>query len=254
MIINRISTTLLDTWRKYITDVSKYGKSQITDEAMVLAIMRKSMQSKFMFYGSALHAILDEPKLYYNISTDEYIYYKPELFKKPLKYTSKMIAECLEARKEAEGGINEYKAVKEYNVHGQQVTLVGMVDNVKYTTVNEYKTQYGSKPGDFIHDEFPEYDRDTFDEFLFSMQWKVYLDIFEGATSCKYYIFQLIEQAEKEAITFDLFAIAEHEYYPYETMHEEIISELSDLMQFIKEGDLMKYIEYDTNQGIYLCQ
>lgn len=254
MIINRISTTTLDTWRKYITDVSKYGKSQITDEAMVLAIMRKSMQSKFMFYGSALHAILDEPELYYNVATDEYIYYKPDLFKKPLKYTSAMIAECLEARKETEGGINEYKCTKEYNVNGQKVTLVGMVDNVKYTTVNEYKTQYGSKPGDFIHDEFPEYDRDTYDEFLFSMQWKVYLDIFEGATSCKYYIFQLIEQAEKEVITFDLFAIAEHEYYPYDDMHEEIISELRDLFNYIKERDLMKYTEYETNTGIYLCQ
>jgi hypothetical protein len=165
-----------------------------------------------------------------------------------------MIQECLEAKKEAVGGINEHKAVKEYNVHGQTITLVGMVDNLKYTTINEYKTQYGSKPGDFIHDEFPDYDRDTYNEFLLSMQWKVYLDIFEGATSCKYYIFQLIEQQLKEVITFDLFSIATHEYYPYETMHEEIISDLSDLLEFIKKRELMKYTEYDTNLGIYLCQ
>lgn len=254
MIINRISTTLLDTWRKYITDVQKFGISQVSDESMVLAIMRKSMQSKYMFYGSALHAILDEPDLYYNKPTDEYIYYKPDLFKKPLKYTSAMIKECLDAKKETEGGINEYKATKEYNVYGQKVTLVGMVDNLIYTTINEYKTQYGSKTGDFIHEEFPEYDRDTFDEFLFSMQWKVYLDVFEGATSCKYYIFQLIEQQEKEVVKFDLFSIAKHEYYPYDTMHEEIVSELSDLMKFIKERDLMKYTEYDTNVGRYIVE
>jgi hypothetical protein len=226
----------------------------VTDESMVLSIMRKTQPSKYMFYGTALHAILDEPELYYNKPTDEYIYYKPEHFKKPLKYTAAMIQKCLDAKKETEGGINEYKATKEYNVHGQKVTLVGMIDSAKYTTIVEYKTQYGGKEGDFIHDEFPEYDRDTFDEFLFSLQWKVYLDIFEGATSCKYYIFQLIEQPDKEVIMFDLFAIAEHEYFPYDGMHEEIISELNDLFQFIKERDLMKYTEYDTNLRRYVIE
>ena len=111
MIINRISTTTLDTWRKYITDVQRYGISMVTDESMVLSIMRKTQPSKYMFYGTALHAILDEPELYYNKPTDEYIYYKPEHFKKPLKYTAAMIQKCLDAKKETEGGINEYKAV-----------------------------------------------------------------------------------------------------------------------------------------------
>ena len=121
---------------------------------------------------------------------------------------------------EAEGeialpSIREMKATREYLIDGCTVTLVGKVDAIQGRTVIDHKMTGRFDP----------------ERFLNSMQWRVYLDVFD-ADEFRWNVF---EAREAEPGRYRITAIHPLTMHRYPGMGEDIERELHAFVAFIHD-------------------
>jgi len=185
----------------------------LTEEWMTQERFLEQLKTPFrtsppMEVGTALHAVIETGK-------------KSNLF------TNEINDLCLEVRQDLNGATHEIKETKVYKIGEHNVTIVAKVDAMLGNIIYDHKTTTEMNPT----------------KWQDSIQWKVYLDVFDMPEFC-YNVF-VFNGVEKKAETAEDYAksIEDVEYYTVplkkqENNAEQVLELLEGLLEFIKVHNL----------------
>jgi hypothetical protein len=203
----RISTTTLETFRLYLSDV-------VDEAALVDAITGKFVPTRNVELGQAFHSILEKP--------DACILPDGTFASGGITFPADVVRECLPYVDRS--GVFEVKLTKDYRVGAETVTVVAKVDQLLGLGIKEHKTRW-----------------DTYepDRYATSCQWRFYADIFE-ASSVTYVVFLLSEYEDGRIVLRGVETMA---LYPYPAMHAECADLVRDFVRFVHHRGLEQYLQ-----------
>lgn len=187
----RISVTDLDAYRRWRED------EEAELETLLRQLRKEEPASEAMQAGSALHKALElaQPGDFFSLEQDGYKF---------------IFDPCIEL---AMPEIREVKAEKVYVIDGIPVTLVGKVDALHGTRVDDHKTT----------------GRFDAEKFLSSYQWRAYLSIF-NADVFQWNVFEMAEQPEPKV--YKVYAFHQFRQYRYAAMEADVIELLREFVRF----------------------
>lgn len=165
-----VRVTLLESFRRYMSDECSYVKEQ----DVIDSITKKFEGNNYTRIGTAFHSIVETGKIGYEEVPEgerEFTYYgKPVLSGRKFDvdnfdviFDHDQCKVALEYREEFKGAFHE---VREYKDYGNAI-VTGCADMIHGLTIRDIKTKY-SVPND--------------SEYINSCQWRYYLDLFEADT------------------------------------------------------------------------
>lgn len=240
----RVSTTLLENFRKYLYEVKGYAFGSeylMVDEDKLLSyIMKTAPTSPAMGRGSAFHDMLQfhntkkYPKMEFN---NEAVYYNEE---HNIYYNALTIDTIA-------NGIDynfpfEVKKTKIYELkYGERIKVVSQVDQWQGNTVFEIKTNWTDCSLDAAHN-FEYYSKFDYDSYAKSCQWKFYIDVFNAdKVTYKVFEFGLMKDKSSDVPIF----LDNHTFdcYPYVGMIDDNYYLLSEFYNFIDTRNLHDYFK-----------
>jgi len=209
----RISATTLQAFWLY------QNKDWMTYEKFLSDITKISTETPEMKLGIAFDKIMETPAKYLQISdTEEYylcngLRFDVDGIENALDYTNRK-------------AITQYKAVKEYDIHGISVELVCKADAVYGLVGWDYKASM--KP----------LDKDKVTDYMNSYQWKSYADVI----GLQKFIFLRTEFQAKDNIFYAVETVP-IELYPYDSLAAEVRDYLTEFVLFICRQNLEKHFQ-----------
>lgn len=191
----RVSASDLDALRYYLAD----DEANLAD--LLSQLRRESEPTESMKAGTALHAALEtsEPGEHGELTADGYTF-------------------VFEADGEIDlPAIREVKTARDYVVGGCVVTLVGKVDAVEGRRVDDHKFT-------------ARYDAER---FMSSMQWRVYLDLFD-ANEFRWNVFEG-RQDRNAPSRYIITAVHQLRMHRYPGMGDHVRRALSDFVSFARD-------------------
>lgn len=194
----RISTTLIETFRKY------RDTDYVSEEELVSSIKGEFVWRDEMKWGEAFHKILEKPEEH-----REKDGYARDGFFFPLE----VVEPCLAVFNRE--GVFEAKHTQDFVIDGWLITVVVKADQLVGAEGIENKTKWG-----------------TFDpdQYIESFQWRYYTLILK-VLSITYNVFLLSRYKDE---TFGLRGIERFTLYPYPKLEEECRELLTEFVKYIK--------------------
>lgn len=239
----RISTTTIERFRSYIDEDKFFGNILVTEEKLLDSIKGDFTGTPKTEMGTAFHECLEKPNECYDrylkqggIENIGFMSSKGFVFDyKEIKYVFDLIDYDFPF---------EVKKTKIYEIDGEQIEVVGQVDQWQGNIVNEHKTCWGEIY--FKKDEDGNTEKTTgesfdWEKYYKSCQWKFYLEIFD-AQIVRYKVFELaIDKTDGDQIKL----IDKHPFdlFPYDGMHDDIIELLTQFVNYIHFRKLEGYFQ-----------
>lgn len=156
----RIRVTTIEKFRRFLTEASIYD----TEESLLESLTGKFEGNEYTRIGTAFHKIAevgDITNLYdfskpsYSIKIDDFL----------VIFNQSQIDMAVSYKNEFQGSFNEIRAEKVYSINGVEILVSGGADKVFGNQIRDTKTKYSYYKGS--------------KDYTDSVQWKLYLDIFE---------------------------------------------------------------------------
>lgn len=189
----RVSVTMLNSFRLLMTE-------DWMDAARFDAEVRgERAPTRQMRLGSAIHAILENPTAHAVGDLDAPGEYCATVDGEEFVFPREIIEPCLAVVEL--GGVAECKAALDYDIDGEQVTVVGKADRLVGNSVIEYKSKWG---------------RFDVKDYAAALQWRYYLRLFRAAR-VRYHVFVIAEDEGGEDFdaAYALRSIEPFDFFPY---------------------------------------
>jgi hypothetical protein len=196
----RISTTALDGYQYYLD-----GKIEQEDYISNLVVIKDSPAMKI---GRAFETVLHSPHQY-----DKYNYYVCD----GIKFDNNLITDSLEYINHLAKPTWQSKIVKQYDIGGENVNLVGVADILNGNEIIDIKTTA----------------RFDYERYFWSWQWRAYLELFE-LDLFKYFVAEY--KTNNDVIEMN--HLYQFEFYRYPDMEIALNNILTKFVKFIKEMEL----------------
>lgn len=239
----QVRVTLLESYRKYISDTCSY----VTEQDVIDSITKKFEGNDYTRIGTAFHSIVETgcPECE-KVEAGErhYLYYNKDKTE-PVPVGRKFvfnggeaildIPQCKVALEYRNEHPNAFHEVREYKDYGD-VVLTGCADMIDGCEIRDIKTKYG-----------PVSDADYID----SCQWRYYLELF-GANVFHFDLF-VFESYNKDRHKGDVRGLRLYRHNPpitcyrYPQMEQENKALLESFIQWAEYRDLMKYLPEARN-------
>lgn len=234
----QIRVTLLESFRKYMSDTCSY----VTEQDVIDSITKKFEGNNYTRIGTAFHSIVEtgNPQCE-KVSEGErhFLYYnkdKTEPVPAGRKFSFKDgevfldVPQCKVALEYRNEHPNAFHEVREYKDFGN-VVVTGCADMIDGCEIRDIKTKY-SQPSDA--------------EYIDSCQWRFYLELFEADTF--HFDLFVFQGYNKDKHKGDVRGLQLTPYKPsitcyrYPTMEEENKALLDCFVHWAEYRDLMKYL------------
>lgn len=126
--------------------------------------------------------------------------------------------------------IRECKSTRDYLIDGEQVTLVGVVDNMHGRRADDYKTTARFEP----------------ERYLSSYQWRCYMEIF-GLDEFRYQVFEWSED-ERKPRHYTVRAFHTLTTYRYPDLAADLRRELGEFVEFARQHLPERFASKELNQ------
>lgn len=230
--MNRVTPSWLEQFRRYMTS------ENITEQSVIDMVKGiKTGETNFMRYGTAFHAILEEPKKYRidGMPTIRARYRKPQRGPQTVYTCNGIVFDGADVERALQYvnplGLNEAKSFKKFRLrNGEEIAVTSRVDKINGITVEEYKTKWG----EFDISGYPD-----------SLQWRLYTEVFD-VQCVRYVIFEMKERdslsefADHPAI--DLINIHPFELFAYPGIYDECITALEEFLEWVRMRGLEQYL------------
>ena len=198
----RVSATDIDALRYFKTAEHEDADAEAAAlVALIAQLRREGGETPAMAMGKALHKALELATAgeFAELEADGYRFQFPTNVEIDLP------------------DIREIKATKEIVVDGVHVTLVGKVDAIDGLRVDDHKATLRFDP----------------ERFLSSMQWRIYLWIFE-ATHFRWNVFELFQGAGWDPRLFEVRNLHPINQFAYPGMAEDCIAAVREFIEFAR--------------------
>lgn len=227
--------------RIYPTWLEHYRKWQSTEgmpeQNLIDSVKGVKTESNFMMYGSAFHKILEEPTKYRREGMQPLRARRG----KPMREASTVytcngtVFDSSDVERALQyvdlSALNEVRSYKKFRIStGDDIAVVGRVDQLRGLSVVEYKTKWG------------EFDIQS---YLDSLQWRVYTQIFD-VKCVTYKIFcmkerdSLSEFANHPAL--DLIDIHVFELFAYDGIYDDCLAAIEEFVEWVRFRGLDQYL------------
>ena len=211
----KISATQLESFRSCLDNDRFFQHRAMSPEKLVQQLLRKSQPSKWAYYGTAFHAIIQEPHLY---EKPPYGYVYDGII-----FSDEDIQKCLTTLGYAMEGVYEVPFQKVYDLGENQIAVSMRLDVIRGNIINEIKTTQ--------HFDYDKYSR--------SIQHKIYLDATE-AEELIYNVFVINDKAGTVSIET---AVEPFSFFFDSNLSTDIKNVLRSFLIFIKENNIGRYFE-----------
>ena len=219
----KVSPSLLETFRKYYVGAFN---GFITEDKVIDAILRRTVWSDEMTFGSAFHAIIEEGATkYYNETTGKY-HIKAEGMQKELVLDYLEIKEALIHRNKYPSMVHEIPCQLKMYVDGFDVLINMRIDGMNGLDAHEHKTT-SKEP--------------KIDQYQDSVQWRCYF-LAADPNKVQYNIFQYTEDETTHRLNIQPY---EFTFYDYPALESDVKKWISLFITFCRTKGLLANIEYN---------
>lgn len=234
----KVSVTTLEQFRRFMSGKYDY----MTEESLIESVIGTFEGNTKTRIGTALHSIVengDEGLQKVPEGTREFLYYgkpKQEPVPKgyvvfvdnfPVFFDEKQVETIVDYRNEHIDCFHEIKIRKDYG----EIVLSGMADLIEGVGIRDMKTKF-STPDD--------------DEYIDSLQWKFYCDMFE-AEEFRFDLFEVMDYNENrhgyDIRGLELKLREPIVLYPYPAMLQDIDNNIKEFISWCKLRNLYDKLE-----------
>lgn len=178
----KISATMIESFRQYFEETTYFGNIVMSEEKLIRSIKGEFKGTEQTDYGTAFHEILQFPHesharycKYANDGSNGFMSKNGIVF--PFEPISVEIYPTIDYSFPF-----EVKTHKIYEIKGEPVKVVAKVDQLQGYIANEHKSSWGDiyrRQNDDGEYELTSGETFDFERYYRSMQWKLYIDVFD---------------------------------------------------------------------------